>query len=312
LDNLCHTLVGVTLAQAGFKARTGRAVLTGAIAANLPDLDALVFLTDVPAVAFRRGITHGVPAQLLLPLGLAAVMWAIGNRPRATDPPVRFWWLLILSYLGVLTHVYMDLLNTYGVRLLAPLSQRWFYGDSIFIIDPWLWLGLGAGALLARRSGPHYARFAVVGATLYIAAMVGSARAARTIVDEAWTARHGDAPRALMVGPAPFSLLRKTVIVDAGDHYVEGAFRWWPTTVTFSDARTPKNADAPGVAEAKRNPAVLGLLVWARFPFWEARETPTGWTVTVGDMRFKSGPASRTFRASAETSNVERRPPKED
>lgn len=304
MDNLCHTLVGVTIAQAGFKAHTGRAVLTGAIAANLPDLDVLVFLTDVPSVAFRRGITHGIPAQVLLPLGLAGVMWAIGpQRPRGTAPPARFWWLLVLSYLGVLTHVYMDLLNTYGVRLLSPLSQRWFYGDSIFIIDPWLWLMLGVGALFSRRAGPHWARFGVLAATLYIGAMVGSARAARAVVHDAWVARTGTGPGALMVGPAPFSLLRKTIIVDAGDHYVEGTFRWWPTTVTFGEGRTPKNENAPGVAEARQDRDVAGLLVWARFPFWEVTEAPGRRTVTVGDMRFKSGPGRGNFRATVETPN---------
>ena len=99
LDNLCHTLVGVTLAQSGFKGRTGRAVLTGAIAANLPDLDVLVFLTDTPSVAFRRGITHGVPAQLLLPVALTAAVWWLhrgdaGRGMRDASPgrsmPVRF------------------------------------------------------------------------------------------------------------------------------------------------------------------------------------------------------------------------------
>ena len=313
LDNLCHTLVGVTIAQAGFRSRTSRAVLTGAIAANLPDLDVLVFLTDVPSVAFRRGVTHGLPAQLLLPLGLAAIVWAVGRRRSSgADPPVSFWWLLALSYLGVLTHVYMDLLNTYGVRLLSPLSPRWFYGDSVFIIDPWLWLMLGAGALLARRSSPRAARVAVVAATLYIGAMVGSGRAARAIVEDAWTARTGQAPRALMVGPAPFSLLGKTIIVDAGDHYVEGTFRWWPATVTFGEGRTPKNADAAGVAKARQDRPVQGVLVWSRYPFREVSESPAGHTVTLGDMRFRSGPGRGTFRATVETSNVEHRAPKED
>lgn len=301
MDNLCHTLVGVAIAQAGFKTRTGRAVLTGAIAANLPDLDALVFLTDVPSVAFRRGITHGVPAQLVLPVALAGLVWATGRRSAPSPvPAVRFGWLLALSYLGVLTHVYMDLLNTYGVRLLSPLSQRWFYGDSIFIIDLSLWLILGAGVLLARRRGRRYAGFAVLAATLYIGAMVGSGRAARATVNEAWVARTGQTPHALMVGPAPFSLLGKTIIVDAGDHYVEGTFRWWPTTVTFGEGRTPKNADGPGVAEAKHDPDVQGLLVWSRFPFWEISETPAGRTVSLGDMRFKSGPGRGNFRATVE------------
>ena len=308
LDNLCHTLVGVTVAQAGFKSRTGRAVLTGAIAANLPDLDVLVFLTDTPSVAFRRGITHGVPAQLLLPIALAGVVTALGGRRRRFEArPVHFGWLLALSYLGVLTHVYMDLLNTYGVRLLSPLSGRWFYGDAVFIIDPVLWTVLGAGAWFGRRAGPRFAQLAVLVACVYVGAMVASARAARAIVQDAWVARGGTAPRALMVGPAPLSLHRKTVIVDAGDHYVDGSFRWFPVTVAFSDTVTPKNETAAGVAEARQDPDVAGLLVWSRFPFWVVTDTDRGRAVTLGDMRFKHGPGRGSFRVTVETSNVEGR-----
>lgn len=296
MDNVCHTLVGVTIAQAGFSSRTRRAVLTGAIAANLPDLDVLVFLTDVPSVAFRRGITHGVPAQLLLPIVLTTVVWWLGRRPGRTDrPPVHFGWLLVLSYLGVLTHVYMDLLNTYGVRLLSPISQQWFYGDAVFIVDPWLWLMLGAGAYFARRSGPRFARLAVLAACLYVGGMVVSARAARAIIHEAWVTATGEAPRALMVGPRPASLVRKDVIIDAGDHYVEGTFQWWPRAVVFSDIRTPKNDRSAEAQAAARDPRVAGLLVWSRFPFYELHDTPEGRAVTVGDMRFKGGPASRSF-----------------
>ena len=53
----------------------------------------------------------------------------------------------------MLSHVALDLLNNYGVRLLMPFSNRWFYGDAVFIIDPWLWLTLGAGIWLTRRRG---------------------------------------------------------------------------------------------------------------------------------------------------------------
>ena len=79
---------------------------------------------------------------------------------------------LLLSYLGVLTHVALDWLNTYGVRLLMPFDRRWFYGDTLFIIDPWLWLALGGGVWLARRGGgPAPARRALVVAMVYIGAM---------------------------------------------------------------------------------------------------------------------------------------------
>jgi inner membrane protein len=53
-----------------------------------------------------------------------------------------------LSLLGVLSHPFLDWLNNYGVRLLMPFSDRWFYGDTLFIVDPWLWLILGGAVAL--------------------------------------------------------------------------------------------------------------------------------------------------------------------
>jgi inner membrane protein len=47
----------------------------------------------------------------------------------------------------------MDWTNNYGVRFLLPWDSRWFYGDLVFIIDPFLWLVLGGSAfLLASRT----------------------------------------------------------------------------------------------------------------------------------------------------------------
>ena len=288
MDNVCHTLVGIAVAQAGFKRRTALATATAAIAANLPDIDVLVFATEIPSVAFRRGITHGVPAQLLLPVICAAAMWSIGRRrTREAGPGPHFGWLLALSYIGVLTHVFLDFLNTYGVRLLSPLSQRWFYGDAVFIVDVWLWLILGAGTYLARRGPPRFARLALTAASVYIVAMLISATLARAFVVDAWTARTGRAPDRLMVGPVAITPFRKTVIVDAGDHYVEGTFSWLPARVSFEPGVTPKQDSVPAVAAARLDPDVAGILVWSRFPFWEIREIEGGTEARVRDMRFK-------------------------
>ena len=50
-------------------------------------------------------------------------------RTTSATPPARVGPLLLISYLGVLSHVLLDYLNNYGVRLLMPFSDRWFYGD---------------------------------------------------------------------------------------------------------------------------------------------------------------------------------------
>jgi len=71
------------------------------------------------------------------------------NRMRE-GPPMRPIMLLGIAFLGVWSHPLLDLLNTYGVRLLMPFSGTWFYGDTLFIIDPWFWLLAGAGVVLAR------------------------------------------------------------------------------------------------------------------------------------------------------------------
>ena len=76
-------------------------------------------------------------------------------------------WLAALSYLAALTHPALDWLNTYGMRWWMPLSDRWSYGDAVFIMDPWLWLALGGCWLLARRPSPGLAiGFAVLAALL--------------------------------------------------------------------------------------------------------------------------------------------------
>ena len=296
MDNVCHTLVGAALGEAGLKRRTRFGSATLMIAANLPDLDVLVFATSTPSVAFRRGWTHGIAAQALLPIALTGLIWLVARwRPGGRDRPLHLGWVLALSYTGVYSHVLLDLLNNYGVRLLAPVNWRWFYGDSVFIIDPWLWIVLAGGIWLARRQASAApARRAVLIALLYIGAMVVTARLAREIVIDAWQAEHGRTVERLMVGPVPITPLQRAVIVDAGDHYDSGTFTWWPldvargrpTRVTFDPASVPKNDDRPEVALARQAPNVRAFLVWSRFPFWTLEPVAGGTRVTVADMRF--------------------------
>jgi inner membrane protein len=337
MDNLCHTLVGAAMGYAGLKRTTRFANATLMIAANLPDVDVLVFFTDTPSIAFRRGWTHGIAAQLLLPLALTAIVVMVGRRPggsglgrAASDagsvasdagnvasdadsvasgvgslasrtgsvtfgfsrkdhhPPLSAPWLLLLSYLGIYSHVFLDFLNNYGVRLLTPFDWRWFYGDAVFIIDVWLWLMLGLGIWLSRRAvSSRPARIALVAAAIYIAGMFLSARASRAVVSDAWRHQRGRDPQALMVGPVPLNPFVRQVIVDAGDHYELGELRWLPSPdVTFRPDQIPKNADSRAVRIAQGAPAIRSFLVWSRFPFYQLRNEGGATRVSVGDMRF--------------------------
>lgn len=167
MDNLAHTLAGATLAQTGLRRLTPLAAPTLLIGANLPDIDAVAALWggDV-GLCVRRGWTHGVLAMVVLPLALAGVMWLVDRLRRTPSAePARAVPLIGLALLSTWSHPALDWLNTYGVRLLMPFSGRWFYGDAVFIIDPWLWLLLGAAAVLATtRRTTSTALWAIGGA----------------------------------------------------------------------------------------------------------------------------------------------------
>lgn len=152
MDPLTHTLLGANLAatRLGVTTRLAGAALT--IGANLPDVDGVTYwLGDDAALGFRRGWTHGVLALALLPLvqlGLLLLYDRLRPHPTLRASPR---WLLGLSTLAIWSHPFLDWLNTYGVRWLLPFRPTWFYGDAVFIMDPWIWAALGIGWLAGRR-----------------------------------------------------------------------------------------------------------------------------------------------------------------
>ena len=197
---------------------------------------------------------------------------------------------LIIGLSDSNSHLFLDFLNNYGVRVLAPLEWRWFYGDAVFIIDPWLWLMLGVGVWAARRRKiPHAADIALGAATGYVLVMLGSAAVSRAAVIREFRAERGYDPSALMVGPVPVSPFSHQVIIDAGDHYELGTFRFWSPRLRLDPERIPKNEHMPAVAVARAAPAVRQFLVWSRFPFWQLRPAAGGTEVTVRDARFPIG-----------------------
>ena len=173
MDPLTHTLVGANLASTRLgKSRFAPAALV--VGANLPDVDSILYFTGHSdlALGFRRGWTHGALALVVLPLLLAGILRLFGGSFRP---------LLLVSTLAILTHPFLDWLNNYGMRWLMPFRGTWFYGDSVFIMDPWLWLILGAGFLAGRkRNRGTIAAFVLV--TLMLAYVVAQRSPAYLIV----------------------------------------------------------------------------------------------------------------------------------
>lgn len=303
MDNLTHSLVGALFGQMGLKRRTGLAMPTLIIAANLPDIDATCTVFGMRSLAMRRGLTHGPIALLLFPIVLATLMpawdrWQArrGKRP-ADRPEVRFGWLLALAYLGCISHPALDWLNSYGVRLLEPFSSRWFYGDVLFIIDLWIWIALALAVFVSlrwERAGaedwqrPAWIGFAAVGAYIFANGLI-------TGHSEWDVARHltiarGHPPDLVVANPKPLAFWRRdmlwrdgadfgTATYGVGDGARPGTFR----------RNLLGEVDLPSLV--RNNPDARAFLFWSRMPVIE-RE---GKMYRLTDQRFESAIGGSRF-----------------
>lgn len=293
MDNLCHTLVGVAMGEAGLRKKPALATATLIIGANLPDVDALAYVFGGPltALGFRRGWTHGILAVALWPLVLTGLMLCIGalvrrRRPDWKPPDGRG--LLLLSFVSVLSHPLLDLLNTYGVRLLMPFSNRWFYGDTLFIVDPWVLAALLAGILLARRArrlaSPRPfrpARIALAGVALYITGMFALGRMSAGPVVRTLEAG-GTTIFRVMVAPVPLNPFQRQAVVEVRGGYTTAQVDWFTgvgadgrrhwgrgAATRVSGALYRLYVTVPESRAAAATPEGRTFLSWARFPLFE-------------------------------------------
>jgi inner membrane protein len=67
----------------------------------------------------------------------------------------------------------MDWTNNYGVRPFLPWNGHWFYGDLVFIVDPFILLTVGGAAFLGTSNRrPKIVLWAVLGAAFVILSFI--------------------------------------------------------------------------------------------------------------------------------------------
>lgn len=306
MDNLTHTLLGAALAEAGLRRKTPLATATLLIGANLPDVDGILYWVASPdsAYGFRRGWTHGVLALAVWPFVLTAAMLAwdrwVRRRRHPETAPALGGTLLWLALLAVCTHPLLDWFNTYGIRWLMPFSRRWFYGDVLFIADPWVWLALGLGWWASRRrraagapGAGRPARLALAVTAAYVLLMGASGAAARQVARGALAARGYVEPR-VMAGPEPLTPFRRQIVADVGPGYLLGTVDWLRRPLFVAEGSLIVKGDgAPEVAAAERTPRGEAFVRWARFPFFLVERGPAGTVVRMVDARYTLDPDAR-------------------
>jgi inner membrane protein len=302
MDNLTHSLVGAVMGRMGLKRLTPRAMPALVISANLPDIDSFVApLLGIDALGEHRGFTHGIGGLVTLPFLAAAIILGWERLRTGKEGPVNLRGLLLVCFLGTLSHPLLDLMNTYGVRLLDPASHRWFYADALFIMDPWIWLMLILGLEMswrAERLGRNWQRpaawafAAMLGYVgLNIAITARAVEVTRPLVERVAT------PRMIVAGEVPLTFWERRMIWR-GDGV--GGSGWYDPLHGLNHAELdpsimPLNMADPRLgAAAARDKHVRGFLSWSRMPMVMI----DGGNAFLTDQRFYDGGVrsrNRTF-----------------
>jgi inner membrane protein len=300
-------MAGWALGQAGLKTTTRKGLAALILAANMPDID--VFFGNAPwdPLAIHRGFTHGlVGGVLIMPPILAGLLWLFDRwqlsrgKQFKSGLPMRFSWLILLCYLGAITHPLLDLLTTYSVQLFSPFSKSWYHADGLFIIDLWVWLVLAVSIGLSKElevRGRPWRRTAQVG----VAIVLGYIAANLLLTQSATAAARSVSPaaQAMFSSPPPAKFWQRDLVWREDNCYRRAAFRPFRGGLGPVSACQPTNMQNPLVREAIRgDPSLRKFLKWSILPQADVVRDKCHAAVFIGDARYGDGRRSRLARES--------------
>lgn len=140
MDTGTHVVMGIALGGiatldpvvATNPATASGVLICAIIGSQIPDIDTVLKLRN-NAVYIRnhRGITHSIPAVILWPLAILAVVYPL-------HPGASLLHLWLWTFLAVFLHVFVDIFNAYGTQALRPFSPKWVALGVINTFDPFI------------------------------------------------------------------------------------------------------------------------------------------------------------------------------
>lgn len=134
MDSLTQIVLGAAVGEVALGKKAGnRAMLWGAIAGTIPDLDVLanLFTDTLSATEIHRGFSHSILFSLLMGPILG---WLIHRIYRGDRWGTKRNWQW-LSFWAFITHPLLDCHTTFGTQLLWPLPYKLAF-NNIFVVDP--------------------------------------------------------------------------------------------------------------------------------------------------------------------------------
>jgi inner membrane protein len=134
MDSITQITLGMAVGELVLGKKAGnKAILWGAVAGTIPDLDVLVtpFFNEIDRLAVHRGFSHSLLFVLIFSPILGFLIHKIQKNPQ-----IRLMEWINLSFWGLFTHILLDCFTTYGTQIFVPFSSFRVAWDTIAIIDP--------------------------------------------------------------------------------------------------------------------------------------------------------------------------------
>lgn len=284
MDIVTHGLVGGLVARAVARQGAWPRVAAAVGGALVPDLDVLARLWDPMApITLHRTATHSLIGGVPLALGLAGGL-------RVWSPRASFWSLAVLAYLGLLSHIGLDLLTSSGTAVFWPLDSKRFAFGWLYVIDPVVIGIVLTGLLLASRWRRHRTPVAwgVLGVlALYVLVAGAMARSAEGAFNRLLDAR-GIAPtRAVVVpvfpGPVRWLGVAETKLAVYRSRFWVGGSSGAPVAALSKPA-------SDGLPALDGLPEVRAFLAFARVPWRTLGVDGDAQVVEYRDLAFEDHP----------------------
>jgi inner membrane protein len=243
MDSLTHAIIGLSVGQVfSNKNDKARPLIWGAIAANIPDLDIIIkpFISPEDAMFFHRGISH----SFLLWAICAPLLALVISKMYKGD--TYFKWLKI-TLAAWLSHILLDVFNTYGTGLFEPFSHARVALDAVNVFDlVFLIPILTAAVFLVFVIKDYINKIGLAACTLSfsliyimfavtIKSYIEVSAKIQLIIDHDLIVRDNQ----IYSSPLPLSIFAWKITAKRGDGYYVGVYhRFWKTIVKFKHITT--------------------------------------------------------------------------
>lgn len=271
MDPVTHALTGITIKQLGFKKKHVLFVLL--LSSIAPDFDYVTRFWGADVfLRYHRGLTHGILALIVVPIILGLIF---GYKK-------GFFYYFALSFLGYGAHLLMDLATQYGTRILSPLDWEQYSLDLVFIIDPYILLGLLACIIFGRVNKKKASLIAAT--TLILLVSYFGLRYHLHNKTRDFLKTKLDANTYKMC-PLPNAHLRWWFVARSGNEILTGFADLFAQRISI-DERYISNPDDPHIQRSKETRVVNNFLYFAKYPYADVKKQDDKTVVTWRELAF--------------------------